>query len=78
MWAFLWVYAAENLFGMNGMLIAPGILFGFLALVPLVDRSDGRAASVTRIAGVVLFVLMIAAIAYAALAPVQTHLDMAM
>jgi ubiquinol-cytochrome c reductase cytochrome b subunit len=78
MWAFLWVYAAENLFGMNGMLIAPGILFGFLALVPLTDRRDGTAASVTRIAGVVLFILMIVAIAYAALAPVQTHLDMAM
>jgi ubiquinol-cytochrome c reductase cytochrome b subunit len=78
MWPFLWIYAAENLFGMGGMLVAPAVLFGFLALVPIADRRDGRAATVTRIAGVVLFTLMLAAITYAALAPGQSHLGMDM
>lgn len=78
MWPFLWIYAAENLFGMNGMLIAPAVLFGFLALVPVADRRDGRMATVTRVAGTVLFVLMIAAIVYAAAAPGQSHLGMDM
>ena len=77
-WPFLWIYAAENLFGLPGMLLAPAVLFGFLALVPVADRRDGRLARVMRVAGVVLFVLMIAAIVYAALAPAQSHLNMDM
>jgi ubiquinol-cytochrome c reductase cytochrome b subunit len=77
-WMFLWIYAAENLFGMTGMLIAPAVLFGFLAVVPLTDREDGTAATITRVVGVVLFVSMIIAIAYAALAPAQSHLEMGM
>ncbi|MDA1080746.1 MAG: cytochrome b N-terminal domain-containing protein [Gemmatimonadetes bacterium] len=77
-WPFLWVYAAENLFGMAGMLIAPAVLFGFLALVPITDRHDGRAAQITRVLGAVLFVLMIGAIIYAAIAPGQSHLGMDM
>ncbi len=75
-WEFLWIYAAENLFGMNGMLIAPAILFGFLAIVPISDRQPGRGATVTRVLGVTLFVLLVVAIVYAALAPGQTHLGM--
>ena len=77
-WPFLWIYAAENLFGMPGMLVAPGVLFGFLALVPVVDRQDGRMATMTRWAGIVLFGLMIAGIVYAAVAPAQSHLEMGM
>jgi ubiquinol-cytochrome c reductase cytochrome b subunit len=77
-WPFLWVYAAENLWGMAGMLLAPGLLFGFLSLVPVADRREGVAASATRVVGVALFVLMVAAIVYAALAPAQSHLDMVM
>ncbi len=77
-WPFLWIYAAENLFGLTGMLLAPTVLFGFLAVVPIADRRPGTGATLTRVLGVVLFVLMVAAIAYAALAPAQTHLDMGM
>jgi ubiquinol-cytochrome c reductase cytochrome b subunit len=77
-WPFLWIYAAENLFGLSGMLLAPAVLFGFLALVPVADRRDGRLASVIRVAGVVLLLLMIAAIVYAAFAPAQSHLNMDM
>ena len=61
---------------MNGMLIAPAVLFGFLAIVPISDRGPGRGATVTRVLGVTLFVLLMGAIAYAALAPAQTHLGM--
>lgn len=77
-WPFLWIYAAENLFGMTGMLLAPAVLFGFLAVVPLADRRDGTVARVTRIAGAVLFFLLIVAIIYAWVAPAQAHLEMAM
>lgn len=77
-WPFLWIYAAENLFGLPGMLLAPAVLFGFLAIVPLSDRRTGLAASLTHYSGVILFILMLAAIIYAALAPAQSHLDMAM
>lgn len=77
-WPFLWIYAAENLFGMTGMLLAPAVLFGFLGIVPFTDRTDGRWARLTRAAGVVLFVLMIGAIVYAAVAPAQSHLGMDM
>jgi ubiquinol-cytochrome c reductase cytochrome b subunit len=75
-WPFLWIYAAENLFGMTGMLLAPAVLFGFLALVPVTDRRDGWAATATRIAGAILFVLLVGASLYAALAPGQAHLNM--
>jgi ubiquinol-cytochrome c reductase cytochrome b subunit len=77
-WPFLWIYAAENLFGMSGLLLAPAVLFGFLALVPVTDRHAGKAARATRVAGVALFVLMIVAILYAAVAPGQSHLGMNM
>ena len=75
-WPFLWIYAAENLSGMTGMLIAPAVLFGFLALVPVTDRHKGWGATATRIAGVVLLILMVAAIVYAAVAPGEAHLNM--
>lgn len=77
-WPFLWIYAAENLFGMPGMLVAPAVLFGFLALVPVSDRRHGGLAGATRVLGIVLFLLMIAAIVWAAATPAQQHLDMMM
>ncbi len=77
-WPFLWLYAAENLFGLPGMLLAPAVLFGFLALVPVTDRLGTRLAVVTRWTGVLLFALMIVAIIYAAVAPGQAHLNMKM
>ncbi len=75
-WPFLWIYAAENIFGMPGMLIAPAVLFGFLAVVPLTDRKTGLLSSATRIAGAALFVILVIAITYAALSAPQTHLGM--
>jgi len=75
-WPFLWIYAAENLLGMNGMLVAPAVLFGFLALVPITDRRSERLARFTKAAGVIILLLILSAMLYAALAPAQTHLGM--
>lgn len=76
MWPFLWIYAAENIFGLGGMVVAPALFFGFLALVPLSDRGEGRGAKTTRVLGVALFTIMVVAIIWAALAPAQEHLGM--
>ena len=73
-WPFLWIYAAENLAGMPGMMLAPVVLFGFLAIVPLTDREGGKLAGATRAAGATLLVLLVAAIVYAWVAPAQVHL----
>lgn len=73
-WEFLWIYAAENLAGMAGMLLAPTLLFGFLAVVPLTDREGGKLAGFTRAAGAVLLTLLVASIVYAWIAPAQVHL----
>ena len=58
------------------MMSAPAVLFGFLATVPISDRGDGTSATVTRVIGVVLLVLLVVAILYAAIAPAQEHLGM--
>ena len=60
------------------MLIAPAVLFGFLALVPVADRPGGRLVALTRWTGVALLVLLVAGIVYAAVAPGESHLNMPM
>jgi ubiquinol-cytochrome c reductase cytochrome b subunit len=77
-WPFLFIYAAENKAGMVGMLLAPGVLFGFLALVPLLDRGPGTGSKIVRYVGVALLVLLVVASIYAAVAPPQSHLEMGM
>lgn len=37
-WPVLWVYGLENLLGVWGMVLGPAVLFGFLAVVPILDR----------------------------------------
>jgi len=73
-WAFLWIYAAENLAGTTGMLLAPIVLFGFLAAVPLADQPGSKLAGFTRAAGATLLTLLVASIVYAWIAPAQVHL----
>jgi ubiquinol-cytochrome c reductase cytochrome b subunit len=77
-WPFLFIYAAENKAGMIGMLLAPAILFGFLALVPLIDRQPGPGSRVVRWIGIGLLIVLIGASIYAAFAPAQSHLEMGM
>ncbi len=38
MWPVLWVYGLENLLGVWGLVIGPAALFGFLFVVPFLDR----------------------------------------
>ncbi|MBI3568876.1 MAG: cytochrome bc complex cytochrome b subunit [Gemmatimonadetes bacterium] len=78
-WPFLWIYAVENTVGMTGMLIAPIVLFGFLAAVPLLDRGHDQGAGRPRwVMGLGMLVLLayIAGIVYGVFAPQMQHLGM--
>ncbi len=77
-WPFLWIYVVENNFGMWGMIIAPIIIFGFLFVIPLIDRpreGHPRHGLVTAIS-LVMFFLYIGGIIYGAFAPMQQHMGM--
>ncbi len=78
-WPFLWIYAVENSMGMTGMIFAPLVLFGFLALVPLLDRGHSQGAPRPRwlmaIALAMVF-LYVGGIFYGLFAPQKVHLGM--
>lgn len=78
-WPFLWIYAVENTMGIVGMIVAPAALFGFLALVPLVDRRHddrgGRPIWMFSL-GVLLLMAYLGALLFGALAPKAQHLGM--
>lgn len=78
-WPFLWIYAAENLMGLWGMIAAPAALFGFLFLVPLLDRRPeerGGRRPWVLVLGIALGALLVGALVYGALAPQVQHLGM--
>ena len=78
-WPFLWIYSVENTMGMTGMVIAPAVLFGFLAVVPLLDRRDHSYERPPRLLlalGLVVFALYIGGIVYGVFAPMKQHLGM--
>jgi len=78
-WPFLWIYTVENTFGLWGMIVAPALLFGFLAVVPLLDRTHdehaGRPRWLSVIAGALLL-LYVGGIVYGFLAPQVQHIGM--
>lgn len=77
-WPFLWIYVVENTIGMWGMIIAPLVIFGFLFIVPLIDRPrEGHPHSrlVLTIA-LIMLVLYIGGIIYGVFAPHKQHLGM--
>ncbi len=79
-WPFLWIYIVENTMGMTGMIFAPIVIFGFLFLVPLIDRPrEGRPRPrfVTAIALLIL-VFYVGGIIYGFFAPQMSHLGMKM
>lgn len=41
-WYFLWLYPLENWFGLNPLVIAPGVLFAGLVALPFLDRGAER------------------------------------
>ncbi len=73
-WPFLWIYSVENQTGLWGMIIAPFILFGFLVLVPLIDRGSApRPKWITALA-LLLLALWAGGIVYGFLAPQMQHI----
>ena len=77
-WPFLWIYVVENTMGMVGMIAAPIIIFGFLFIVPLIDRpreGHGRPRLVMALA-LVLLALYVGGIIYGVFAPHKQHLGM--
>ena len=77
-WPFLWIYSVENTMGMKGMLLAPVVLFGFLFVVPLLDRrpeATGRPRWLTVLA-LLLLGLYLGGIVYGVFAPQMQHLGM--
>jgi len=79
-WPFLWIYVVENTMGMTGMIFAPIVIFGFLFLVPLLDRpreGQPRPRLVTAFALLVL-TFYVGGIIYGFFAPQMSHLGMKM
>jgi len=78
-WPFLWIYSVENSAGMTGMIVAPAILFGFLAAVPLLDRRDHGHHQPPRLLlalGLIMFALYVGGIIYGVFAPLKQHMGM--
>jgi len=62
-WMFLPFYPLEDFLGIRGLLVGGGVLFGMLALAPILDRSPYLSPKRRRwiiIAGVLLLVVLIA------------------
>lgn len=76
-WMFVWLFPAEELWGVRALLIVPAILGLLLALVPIVDRSPylspARRKGLLIVAAIILIIIVAAGV-YATLAPVQAHL----
>ena len=76
-WPFLWIYAVENTIGIWGVILAPAVLFGFLFLVPLLDRGtdEGSRRPVWLMSlATLLLLLFVGGIIYGALAPQMQHI----
>jgi len=79
-WPFLWIYVVENTMGMTGMIFAPIVIFGFLFLVPFLDRpreGRGRPLYVSALALIVM-AFYVGGIIYGFFAPQMSHLGMKM
>ncbi|MEW5990410.1 MAG: cytochrome b N-terminal domain-containing protein [Chloroflexota bacterium] len=80
-WMFLPFYPFEDWFGLPALLWVPAILFGALALVPLVDRSPYRSPGRRRLfiaIGVFVAVAAVALVIYAYVTVPQAHVQEAL
>lgn len=80
-WMFLPIYPFEDWFGLDALLWVPAILFGWLALVPFIDRSPYRSARRRRVIVAIGFVIALALVGlalYAWLTVPQAHVQEAM
>ncbi|HKV52792.1 MAG TPA: cytochrome b N-terminal domain-containing protein [Gemmatimonadaceae bacterium] len=77
-WPFLWIYVVENTMGMVGMVVAPIIIFGFLFIIPLLDRPRPGRERPRWLVMVTIFVLAlyVGGIVYGFFAPHKQHLGM--
>ena len=80
-WPFLWIYAVENTLGLWGMVLAPLGIFGFLFLVPVLDRGGHEHDTRERprwlfALALVLLTLYVGGIIYGIFAPQMEHLGM--
>ncbi len=77
-WMFIWLFPAEALWGVRALIIVPGILFGLLALVPILDRSPymspARRKWLLVAAGLILIAVVVGGVV-AAVQPVTAHLE---
>ena len=78
LWMFLWLFPAEEVWGVRALAIVPAVLGLLLASLPFVDRSPylspARRKALLIIAGIILAAFVSSAI-FAALQPVTAHLD---
>ncbi len=76
-WMFLWLFPAEEAWGVRALVVVPAILGGLLALVPVVDRSPylspARRKALLLVAALILVGIAVSGVA-AALRPVEAHL----
>ncbi len=78
-WPVLWIYGLENILGVWGMVVGPAVLFGFLLLVPVLDRrADDRPGSHGWVGwlGLALGIATLALWLFGAFGPRQQHLGM--
>ncbi len=77
-WVFLSIYGVENLLGKRAILYSLGILFGFLLLVPFVDRVEKRHPADRKIMiafGILLLLVILIFSVYAMVAAPEIHED---
>lgn len=75
-WPFLWMYLFENIWGVVAVLYITMFLFGFLALVPLLDRGQERRLGARRGIlglGALVGLSLIALTFYGWVVPAQEH-----
>jgi len=75
-WPFLWMYLFENIWGIGAVLYASVVLFGFLALVPLLDRGQERRLGTRKgilAAGAAVGLSVVALTFYGWVTPAQVH-----
>jgi ubiquinol-cytochrome c reductase cytochrome b subunit len=75
-WPFLWMYLFENIWGVGAVLYVTMILFGFLALVPLLDRGQERRLGARKgilSLGALVGLSLIALTIYGWAVPAQEH-----
>ena len=75
-WPFLWVYGFENIWGVVAVLFANMVLFGFLALIPILDRKQDRSLKARKgilISGAIVAVSLVGLTLHGWFTPPQSH-----